>query len=596
MSVEQITATSVDPEVGTVADAERPRRASVGRRLLTSPMAMTCLVFLAALVAVAFLAPVIAPFDQNLTRVELTNAKPFTGPFLLGGDSSGRDILSRLIWASRGTFLACVVVLVVSVVVGVTAGLAAGFLGGWTDRVSGWVSDVVLALPGTVLLIALYTVIGPSILVAMAVFGLLIAPSYFRLVRAVVTQVRQELYIDAARVSGLSDLRIVVRHVLVAVRAPVIIQSSFVLAAGIGIQAGLEFLGLGNPREASWGGILQTSFASIYDNPGAVVAPTVLISVTTLALVLLGNALRDVLQVVAAPRQLSRREQEMVRRRLVPTSAAATRLQAGPSDATDDALLRVRDLHIAYPTREDVAEVVHGVDLDVRRGVIHGLVGESGSGKSQTVFSILGILPRGAIAAGSVVFDGTELLGSPAALRGFRGTRIAYVPQEPMSNLDPTLTVGQQLVVGVRAVKRIGKRQARAELLRLLARVGIADPERVFAMYPHQISGGMAQRVLITGAIAADPDVILADEPTTALDVTIQADVLDLLREIRDERGLGMVLVTHNLGVVADLCDTVSVMRDGRIVETGDVRAVFAAPAHEYTRELLSAAAVQEVD
>ncbi|MFJ4077106.1 peptide/nickel transport system permease protein [Curtobacterium sp. PhB137] len=581
MSVEQITATSVDPEVGGVTVDSRTRRTSTLRRLVRNPMAVTCIVFLAALVAVALLAPVLAPYDQNFTRVDLTNAKPFSGSFVLGGDSSGRDILSRLIWASRGTFLACVVVLVVSVLIGVTAGLAAGFLGGWTDRVSGWLSDVVLALPGTVLLIALYTVIGPSILIAMAVFGLLIAPSFFRLVRAVVTQVRRELYIDAARVSGLSDLRIVLRHVLIAVRAPVIIQSSFVLAAGIGIQAGLEFLGLGNPREASWGGILQTSFASIYQNPGAVVAPTVLISLTTLVLVLLGNALRDVLQVTAAPRPLTRRQRNDLRDRLTTTTTAAP---AG------DALLAVRDLHIAYPNGDDHTEVVHGIDLDVHRGVIHGLVGESGSGKSQTVFSVLGILPREAVAAGSIVFDGAEILGSDSALRAVRGKRIAYVPQEPMSNLDPTLTVGQQLVVGVRAVKPISRRAARTELLGLLARVGIKDPPAVFDMYPHEISGGMAQRVLITGAIAADPDVILADEPTTALDVTIQADVLDLLREIRDERGLGMVLVTHNLGVVADICDTVSVMRGGHIVETGDVRTVFAAPSHPYTRELLAAA------
>ncbi|KQO63135.1 ABC transporter [Curtobacterium sp. Leaf261] len=585
------------------ATSARSARRSTVSRLLRNPTAMICIAFLAVLVALAFLAPLLAPFDQNLTRIEFTNAKPFDGPFVLGGDSSGRDILSRLLWASRGTLLACVVVLVVSVAVGVTAGLFAGFFGGWTDRVSSWISDVVLALPGTVLLIALYTVIGPSILIAMAVFGLLIAPSYFRLVRAVVTQVRRELYIDAARVSGLSDLRIIARHVLIAVRAPVIIQSSFVLAAGIGIQAGLEFLGLGNPRQASWGGILQTSFASIYQNPGAVVAPTLLISITTLVLVLLGNALRDVLQVVTTPSVLNRRERAALRDRLSPPATRTTDARttdartanarptdARAADARDaDTLLRIEDLHVAYPNPDGVSEVVRGIDLEVRRGVIHGLVGESGSGKSQTVFSVLDILPKEAVVAGSITFDGRELLGDRAALHAVRGRRIAYVPQEPMSNLDPTLTVGQQLVVGLRAVKQVSRRQARTELLALLARVGIKDPESVFRMYPHEISGGMAQRVLITGAIAGDPDVILADEPTTALDVTIQADVLDLLREIRDERGLGMVLVTHNLGVVADLCDTVSVMQAGRIVETGDVRAVFAAPQHPYTRELLAA-------
>ncbi|WP_372983762.1 dipeptide/oligopeptide/nickel ABC transporter permease/ATP-binding protein [Microbacterium sp.] len=585
MSTEQITAGAAAP--GT-AVTPFVRRSSVLRRLLRNPTAVVCMIFLAGLIIIAVFAPLLAPFDQNLTRLELTNVAPFTSEFVLGGDAAGRDILSRLLWASRGTLLACLVVLAVSVLVGVTAGLIAGFFGGWIDRVSSWLADVVLALPGIVLLIALYTVIGPSIQLAMAVFGLLIAPSYFRLVRGVVAQVRQELYIDAARVSGLSDARIIFRHVLIAVRAPVIIQSSFVLAAGIGIQAGLEFLGLGNPREASWGGILQSTFTGIYVNPGAVVAPTLLISFTTLTLVLLGNALRDVLQVGQKPPALSRKEVSRIAAGLLHSQADR------PDPAEPGALLRIHDLHVAYQTAAGITEVVRGIDLTVQRGDIHGLVGESGSGKSQTVFSILGILPKGAIVAGSVIFDGRELVGDDAALRSVRGRRIAYIPQEPMSNLDPTLTIGKQLMVGVRAVKRISRSRARADLLGLLGRVGIKDPEAVFDMYPHQISGGMAQRVLITGAIAADPDLILADEPTTALDVTIQADVLDLLREIRDERGLGMILVTHNLGVVADLCDTVSVMKGGKIVETADVRSLFAAPQHPYTKELLAATLVTE--
>lgn len=567
------------------------RRSSIFKRLWRNRMAMICAVFLAALVLVAILAPVLAPFPQNVTRIELTNIPPFQSEFLLGGDGAGRDILSRLIWASRGTLLACVVVLVVSVLVGVTSGLVAGFFDGWTDRIAGWLADVLLALPGTVLLIALYTVIGPSIQIAMAIFGLLIAPSYFRLVRAVVMQVRRELYIDAARVSGISDIRIIFKHVLIAVRAPVIIQSSFVLAAGIGIQAGLEFLGLGSPSDASWGGILEASFTNIYVSPGSVVVPTLLISVTTLALVLLGNALRDVLQVGTGPRALSRAERTRI------AQGFAAKLSERNVDAVDtDTLLSIRDLHVAYPTRDGVSEVVRGVSLEVRRGEIHGLVGESGSGKSQSVFAALGILPREAIVAGSVRFEGRELIGDPNALRSARGRQIAYVPQEPLSNLDPTLTIGQQLTAGLRAVRRVSRRQAKEELVALLGSVGIRDAEHVFDLYPHQISGGMAQRVLITGAIAADPDIILADEPTTALDVTIQADVLDLLRAIRAERGLGMVLVTHNLGVVADICDVVSVMRGGQIIETADVRTLFASPQHPYTRELLAATMDPEAD
>jgi peptide/nickel transport system permease protein len=451
-----------------------------------------------------------------------------------------------------------------------------------------------MSTPGVILLIALYARTGSNIVAAMAVYGLIVAPSYFRLVRSVVLGVRSELYVDAAKVVGLSDRRIVGRHVLWAVRAPVVIQSSFVLAAGIAMEAGLGFLGLSNPAKASWGGVLQEAFGNIYNNKAGVLWPALLISLTVLALVLLGNALRDVLQSSAHSTTLSpRRRRELTRQAQEQRQSTTTDPAAAPAEA----VLSIRGLRIGYPDGENsVREVVHGVDLDVRRGEIHGLVGESGSGKSQIAFSTLGILPREAVVlGGSIVLDGKDLLADDQQLRAARGRRIAYVPQEPMSNLDPCFTVGAQLTHGLRAVKKMSKQEAERELLRLLARVGIKDPERVFRQYPHEISGGMAQRVLICGAVASNPDLIVADEPTTALDVTVQAEVLELLRELRDERGLAVILVTHNLGVVADICDTVSVMRDGRIVERSDVDALFESPAEDYTRELLSSARRVEI-
>jgi peptide/nickel transport system permease protein len=223
-------------------------------------------------------------------------------------------------------------------------------------------------------------------------------------------------------------------------------------------------------------------------------------------------------------------------------------------------------------------------------------VGESGSGKSQIAFSTLGILPKEAITlSGSIWMDGDDLLADGKRLASARGSKIGYVPQEPMSNLDPSFTIGAQLTYGLRAVRSMSKKEARAELLALLTRVGIRNAEQVFRMYPHEISGGMAQRVLICGAIASGPKLIVADEPTTALDVTVQAEVLELLRELSRERGLAMILVTHNLGVVADICDVVSVMRDGRIVEEADVESLFASPKQAYTQELLASSRSVEI-
>ncbi|KIF79659.1 ABC transporter, partial [Streptomyces sp. 150FB] len=267
--------------------------------------------------------------------------------------------------------------------------------------------------------------------------------------------------------------------------------------------------------------------------------------------------------------------------------APLPRPAAAPVRST--ALLQVEGLTVTYPDGAGTRTVVSDVSLSVERGEVLGLVGESGSGKTQTAFAILGLLPRNAtVAGGTVLFDGTSLTALDKKRHGaFRGRRIAYIPQEPMSNLDPAFTVGHQLVEPMRAVLGLPRARAKARALELLERVGIADPARTFAAYPHEISGGMAQRVLIAGAVSCDPDLLIADEPTTALDVTVQAEVLDLLRELRAERDMTVLLVTHDFGVVADICDRVAVMRAGRVVEDRDAVGLFAAPQAPYTRTLL---------
>ncbi|MEJ1154678.1 dipeptide/oligopeptide/nickel ABC transporter permease/ATP-binding protein [Microbacterium marmarense] len=580
---------------GEVTDSKHPAEPVPTSRsalsiVLRNPIGIASFVFLVLVVAAGIFGGAIAPYGPNFTDLSLANAEPFTSEFVLGGDSAGRDILSRLLYGTRSTLLGSAVMLAVALALGTTTGLIAGYFAGWFDVVGGWAANLLLALPGFVLLVALYAVIGPSILIAMAVFGVLVAPTYYRLVRALVRNVRNELYVDAARVSGLPDTRIVSRHVLRAVRAPIIIQSAFVLGAGIGVQAGLEFLGLGDPTEPSWGGVLQETFNAIFIAPWNLVFPALTISATTLTFALLGNVIRDGLKASgsrAAP--LSGRQRTSLATAHSAARTAPARGGAGPIPAGEDCIA-VTDLVIGYPTsKTDVREVVHGIDLTLRRGEIHGLVGESGSGKSQTAFALLGILPAEAVVlSGSVTYRGKDLLADTRALREVRGRRIGYVPQEPMSNLDPTLTVGQQLVYGMRATTRVSRRQARQALLELLSRVGINDPQRTFDSYPHEISGGMAQRVLIAGAVASDPEFIVADEPTTALDVTVQAEVLDLLRELQRERNLGMLLVTHNLGVVADICDYVSVMKDGAIVETSSAAELFTTPKADYTRTLLA--------
>ena len=249
-------------------------------------------------------------------------------------------------------------------------------------------------------------------------------------------------------------------------------------------------------------------------------------------------------------------------------------------------VLSVRDLRIDFPG----AVAVDGVDLDVRRGEIVALVGESGSGKTLTARSVLGLLPGSARATGSVALAGEEVLGAPEeVLDEVRGTRAAMVFQEPQTALNPVRTIGWQLVEAIRAHGAVSRSAARARAVELLRLVDLPEPGRRLRSYPHQLSGGQKQRVVIALALAGEPDLLLADEPTTALDVTVQARILELLRGLRDRTGVGVLLVTHNMGVVAELADRVAVMHRGRIVEQRPVAELFARPATDYTRTLLAA-------
>ena len=572
--------------VPAVGPDRRAERRGLTAQVLRNPLGATAAAVLLLIVLSTALAPLLAAHGPNDSQLADVLA-PMSADHPLGGDSAGRDLLSRLLHGGQLSLLGGAFALAVALAVGVPSGLIAGYYGGWADGVSGWLTNLVMALPGVMVLLAVRAAVGPSIWISMGVFGVLLAPSFHRLVRSSVVAVRNELYVDAARVAGLSDRRIIARHVLVAVRAPIVIQAAMIMSLAIAIQAGLEFLGLGDLTRPSWGMILNEGFQNIYRAPGILLWSGLLLSLTSASLVLLGNAVRDALQgsdqSTAAPRPAA------------PAATAETDAPdapPAPESAPESALLAIDRLTVGYGDGNGGwRPVVDGVSLHVSAGEVLGLVGESGSGKTQTSLAVLGLLPEGgAVLSGGIRFDGVDLATAPRKAReALLGTRIAYVPQEPMSNLDPSFTVGDQLVEPLRTRLGLSRTAARERALELLARVGIPEPRRAFASYPHQISGGMAQRVLIAGAVSCEPDLLIADEPTTALDVTVQAEILDLLRDLQREHRMALVLVTHNLGVVADVCDRVAVMRAGRLVEVAGVREIFADPRHPYTRQLLGA-------
>ncbi|MCM2578863.1 ABC transporter ATP-binding protein [Streptomyces meridianus] len=253
-------------------------------------------------------------------------------------------------------------------------------------------------------------------------------------------------------------------------------------------------------------------------------------------------------------------------------------------------VLRIDGLTLDLPAEHGAHRILHGIDLALRPGRIHGLAGESGSGKTMTGLAVLGLLPDGARTGGRIRLDGTDLLTlPPRQLGALRGRAVSMVFQDPSTSLHPMLSIGHQLTDHLRHHRKLDRKAARARAVELLGQVRIPNPAAALRSYPHQFSGGMRQRIAIAIALACDPQVLIADEPTTALDVTVQAGVLRLLRRLCDELGLAVLLITHDLGVMSALADSVSVMRRGRVVETGPRGQVLTAPRHEYTRTLLDA-------
>jgi peptide/nickel transport system permease protein len=564
------------PEVG------RAPREHAFRRILRDPVAIVTLGFITIVAALSFAAPLLTSSSPTAPSLADTLGDPAPG-HPLGFDGVGRDVFARLVYGGQTSLTGALIAVAVALAIGLPAGLVAGYFKGWFDATSSWLANLTMAMPAIIVLLVVMAAVGQNTFAAMAVFGVLLSPGVFRLVRASVVSVREELYVDAARVAGLGDARIIRRHILPVVQAPTIIQVAQMFGIGIIIQAGLEFLGLGSASKPSWGAMLNDAFQNIYREPSLLLWPGLAVALTVAAFALLGNSLRDALGTgIPAPAVKKRPDKG--------SAAAASTAEAGPAEGdAANRLLTLRNLRVSYASGGGESVVVDGVSIDVNKGEVLGLVGESGSGKTQTAFAVLGLLPpEASVDADDMTFGGQHLGRlSSAAMNDLRGRKIAYIPQEPMSNLDPSFRIGEQITEPMRQQLGLSKSAAKQRALALLARVGIPDPQRTYNAYPHEVSGGMAQRVLIAGAVSCDPELLIADEPTTALDVTVQAEVLDLMRDLQAERGMGMILVTHDFGVVADICDRIAVMQKGKVVEMAPAGRLFADPQHPYTRMLL---------
>ncbi len=548
------------------------------RAFLRKPLAMVALGVLVVIVLACTFANLIAPYDPIAQDLANANSLP-SAAHPLGADTLGRDLLSRLLFGGRVSLSGSLIAVLVFVALGVPLGMLAGYVRGALDVILTKVVEVLFAVPVVIILLVVLSIFSSNLVIAMITLGVLGFGGLFRVVRATTIAASGELYVKAARASGLGHGAVLWRHILPNLWGPVIVQVSLFAASAVLVESGLAFLGFSvKAPDPSWGSMISDASQALTRYPWLLVPPGVTIALVVLCLGLVGDGVRDAIS------------REGGRGTKAPAMGNTLPARAVP-EANPKALLSVRDLSVGYGAGGSPTVVVRNVNFDVHRGEAVGIVGESGSGKTVTAKALIGLLGDGGrVLGGSISFDGASMGRlSRVELARLRGSGIGFIPQEPMNTLDPVFTIGSQLREVIRRHDRSSRPATTARAIELLELVGLPDPAGVLRKYPHELSGGMAQRVGIALALAGRPKLLIADEPTTALDVTVQQQILDLLVELRARFGMALVLVTHDWGVLADVCDRAVVMYAGEVVEQATVDELYATPLHPYTRALIAA-------
>jgi len=621
------------------------------RRLLHHPGAMIGLGLLALVLVPALAAPWLPLADPTLTAPAQRMLQVGAPGHWLGTDALGRDLLSRLIWGARSSIAVGLIATLVAAFIGALIGILAGFFGRLTDALLMRGVDVLMAFPYLLLALAIVAALGPGLGNAMLAIAIANVPFFARAVRGAVLEIRHQAYIDAARLAGHREPWIILVEVLPNLVPTLLLLMTTTLGWMVLETAGLSFLGLGaQPPDADLGAMLGEGREFLTTYPRVAVLPGLVILLLVVAINLLGDALRDLLD----PRLRDRGEflhdsaAAVAKGALLGLDArdgvSANACDVGAGDAPTVAcgetvkgaatpgppeLLSARSLSVMVAGERGPACAVDCLDLRLRAGERVGLVGESGSGKSLTALALLGLVPPGGQLAGAVRFDGIDLFGLAAtSLRDLRGRRIAYIPQEPLDALDPLLRVGDQLreviqahpaalrgdlesaaldLDAVHADATVRPRHrgltdvqdavsapngrlssVGARLDALLAMVGLARVSAIQQRFPHELSGGQRQRVVIAMALAHAPDLLIADEATTALDVTVQAEIVEVLDRLSQGLSRALLFVSHDLALVASLCERVLVLYAGRLVENAPLEQLLQAPAHPYTAALLA--------
>ena len=562
--------TGVKTEAEAVAAIEHGNPDQKRRLGVTSWLSAGWIFTLVFLALFRDILPIRDPDELGIRTREVAKFESPGWNAFFGGDGQGRDMFARVVQGARPALILGLTVTVIGGILGSAVGVTSGYLRGKVDTVTTILIDIALAFPGLVLLIAVRATFGNSMFVFIVLFSLTSIPGYARIVRGASFALSERDFVDAAEAMGATKRRIILRELAPNIALPVLSFAFIGFALVIVAEGGLAFIGL-SLDQITWGKLIADGAGDIDKHAHVALLPATVMFLTILAFNLVGDSMRA----LYSPREV----------------ATQRRLRIGPMADTrsGNEVLYIDDLFTALHTPNGDVHAVDGVSLSLKAGEALGVVGESGSGKTMILRSIVGAFALADVTrTGTVEVAGVDMLrAAPADIKRTLGTQIGMISQNPLTALNPVRLIEHQITEPMLVHTAMSKSEARARALELMQQVGIPAPERRLREYPHQLSGGMRQRVTIAIALANEPALLLADEPTTALDVTVQDQILRLLSELQRERKMAMVLVTHDLAVVKGFTDRVAIVYGGEVIESGPTQQIFNNPRHRYTLALI---------